>query len=136
MVEMKDRLYRRCSNYALSKFIVDNGPEDLWRRENQDSSKFTHFNRSPGARSRIDSVFTDIRIVNNTKINNMVSYANHYDAISVDILPTKTKIGKDSWYLILFYVSPSSPQLQRFRLFIKTQSLLSEWHVGILQISF
>ena len=28
------RLYRCCSNYALSKLIVDNGLEDLWRREN------------------------------------------------------------------------------------------------------
>ena len=31
------RLYRCCSNYALSKLIVDNGLEDLWRRENPDS---------------------------------------------------------------------------------------------------
>ena len=34
------RLYRWCSNYALSKIIVDNGLEDLWRRENSDSSEF------------------------------------------------------------------------------------------------
>ena len=27
-------LYGRCSNYSLSKLIVDNGLEDLWRREN------------------------------------------------------------------------------------------------------
>ena len=25
------RLYRCCSSYALYKFIVDNGLEDLWR---------------------------------------------------------------------------------------------------------
>ena len=25
-----------CSNYALSQLIVDNGLEDLWRRENPD----------------------------------------------------------------------------------------------------
>ena len=31
------RLYRSCSNYALSKLIVDNGLQDLWRRENLDS---------------------------------------------------------------------------------------------------
>ena len=31
------RLYRCCSNYALSKLIVDNGLENLWRRENPDS---------------------------------------------------------------------------------------------------
>ena len=30
------RLYRCCSNYTLSKLIVDNGLEDLWRRENSD----------------------------------------------------------------------------------------------------
>ena len=28
------RFYRCCSNYALSKLIMDNGLEDLWRREN------------------------------------------------------------------------------------------------------
>ena len=28
------RLYGCCSNYALPKRIVDNGLEDLWRREN------------------------------------------------------------------------------------------------------
>ena len=28
------RLYRCCSSYALSKPIMDNGLEDLWRREN------------------------------------------------------------------------------------------------------
>ena len=40
------RLYRCCSNYALSKLIVDNGLEDLWRRENPDSSEFTYYDRS------------------------------------------------------------------------------------------
>ena len=34
------RFYRCCSNYALSNLIVDNGIEDLWRRENPDSPKF------------------------------------------------------------------------------------------------
>ena len=40
------RLYRFCSNYALSKLIVDNGPEDLWRRENPDSTDFICYDRS------------------------------------------------------------------------------------------
>ena len=40
------RLYRCCSNYTLSKLIVDNGLEDLWRRENPDSIKFTCYDRS------------------------------------------------------------------------------------------
>ena len=42
----KQRLYRCSSNYALSKLIVDNGLEDLWRRENPDSPEFTCYNRS------------------------------------------------------------------------------------------
>ena len=40
------RLYRCCSNYALSKLIVDNGLEDLWRKENPDSYEFTRYDRS------------------------------------------------------------------------------------------
>ena len=40
------RLYRCCSNYALSKLIVDNGLEDLWRRENPDSPEFICYDRS------------------------------------------------------------------------------------------
>ena len=28
----------------------------------------------------------------------MVSFTDHYNAIFIDILPSKTKIGKDSWY--------------------------------------
>ena len=28
----------------------------------------------------------------------MVSFIDHYNAISIDRLPSKTKIGKDSWY--------------------------------------
>ena len=39
-------LYRCCSSYALSKPIVDNGLEDLWRRKNPDPSDFTCYNRT------------------------------------------------------------------------------------------
>ena len=39
-------LYRCCCNYTLSKLIVDNGLEDLWRRENPDFSEFTCYDRS------------------------------------------------------------------------------------------
>ena len=47
--------------------------------------------------SRIDRVYTDIKIANNTKINHiMVSFTNHCNAISIDRLPSKTKIGKNS----------------------------------------
>ena len=35
------RLYMYCSNYALSKLIVDSERVDLWRSENPDSSEFT-----------------------------------------------------------------------------------------------
>ena len=39
------RLYRCCSNFALSKLIVDNELQDLWRRK-PDSPDFTHYDRS------------------------------------------------------------------------------------------
>ena len=39
------RLYRCSSNYVLSKLIVDNGIEDLWRRENPDFSEFICYDR-------------------------------------------------------------------------------------------
>ena len=68
-------LYRCRFNYALSKLIVDNGLEDLWRRKNPDSSEFTRYNRSPGTRSTIDRVYTDTEMASNTKMNHiMVSF--------------------------------------------------------------
>ena len=49
--------------------------------------------------STIDRVYTDINIANNTKINNiMVSFSDHYTAISIYSLPSKTKTGRDSCY--------------------------------------
>ena len=42
------RLYKCCSNYALSKLIVNNGLEDLWRRENPDYPEFICCDRSFG----------------------------------------------------------------------------------------
>ena len=48
-------------------------------------------------RIRIDSVYTNIKIDNNTKINHiMVSFTNYYNAISIDRLPSKTKTEKYS----------------------------------------
>ena len=48
---------------------MDNGLEDLWRRENPDSSEFTHYDRFSGTRSN----------ANNTKINQiMVYFTDHY----------------------------------------------------------
>ena len=40
------RLHRCCSNYTLSKLMVDNGLEDLLRRDNPDSPEFSHCDRS------------------------------------------------------------------------------------------
>ena len=49
-------------------------------------------------RSVIDRVCTDIEIANNTRINHiMVSFADHQNAISIDRIPSKSKIGEDSW---------------------------------------
>ena len=90
------RLYKCDSNYALPKIILDNGLEDLWRRENPDFSEFTHYDRSSDSRSRIGRVYTDIKITNNTKINHiMVSFTDHYNSFPLERLPSKTKIGKD-----------------------------------------
>ena len=44
----KQRLYRCSSYYALSKIIVDNGLEDIWRGERPDSPEFTCYDRSFG----------------------------------------------------------------------------------------
>ena len=47
----KQRLYRCCSNYALSKLIVGNRLEDIWRRVNPVSPKFIcdrSFGKDPG----------------------------------------------------------------------------------------
>ena len=54
--------------FYLSKLVVENGLEDLWRRENADISEITHYNRSSGTRSRIDRAYTYIKIGKNTKI--------------------------------------------------------------------
>ena len=40
------RLHRCFSNYALSKLTMDNGIEDLWRRENPDYPEFICYDRT------------------------------------------------------------------------------------------
>ena len=50
----------------------------------------------------------------------MVSFTDHYNAISIDRLSSKTKIGKDSLKQF-FYVSPSSPQLKRILFLLEIQ---------------
>ena len=65
--------------------------------ENPDSSEFTRYDRFLGTKSRINRVYPDIKIASNTKINRiMVSFTDCYHAISIDRLPLKTKVGKDS----------------------------------------
>ena len=92
-------LYRCRSNYSLSKLIVDNGLEYSRREENPDSSQFNRYDGSSGTRSRIDSVYTNINIASNIKINHiMVSFTDNYNAIFIDRFPSKINIGKDSWY--------------------------------------
>ena len=79
------RIYRCCSNYALSKLIEDNGLEGLQERENPDLYEFTHYHESSSTRSRIGRVYTDIKSASNTKINHiMVSFTVHYNVISID----------------------------------------------------
>ena len=95
------KLYRCRLNYSLSKLIVDNRLEGLWRGKNSESSEFTRHNRSSGARSRIGRIYTDIKVANNIKINHiMIFFTDHYNAISIERLPSKIKIGKESWYFI------------------------------------
>ena len=91
--------YRCHSNFALSKIITDNGLEDLWRRENPEISEFTRYDKSSGTRSRIDRVYTDKKIANNTKIiHKMIYFSDHYNALFIDKFSSKTKIGKDLWH--------------------------------------
>ena len=84
-------LYKCHFNYALSKLIMDNELEDLWRKNNLDSSEFTHYNRSSGIRSTIDRIYADIKIAINTKINHiMVSFPDLYNANFIDRFLSKT----------------------------------------------
>ena len=57
------RLYKCGVNYDLSKLIVNNGFEDLWRKENPYFSEFTYNDRSSGARSRTDRVYSDKKLL-------------------------------------------------------------------------
>ena len=78
---------------------MDNGGEDLWRRESPDSSGFTCYNRSSGTRSIIDRVFSVIKMASNTNINHiMLSFTDYYNGIFIDIFPSKTKVGNNSRY--------------------------------------
>ena len=86
----------------------------------QTRQSLPRYNRSSGTRSRIDRIYTDIEIASNTKINYiMVPFTDHYNAISLDRLLSKTKIGKDQWYfniplLCKFEVSSTKKKLLIF----------------------
>ena len=99
------RLYRCSSNYALSKLIVDNGLEDLGEGRTQiPLSSPATIGSLQG--STIDWVYTDIKIANNIKINHiMVSFTNHYNAISIERLPSKT-------FLFVFSIKNTKKQVQ------------------------
>ena len=51
----------------------------------------------------------------------MIYFTDHYNAVFLSRLPSKTKTGKGyaNLIIIFFHVSPSSPQLQRICFFIK-----------------
>ena len=97
-------------------------------------------------RSRIDRVYTHIKIASNTKINHiMVSSTDLYNDISIDRLPSKSKIRNDSCYFnnslwwklefssTLFDGSPSSPQLQRIGFsYLKKLPFFIKWLLWIL----
>ena len=78
---------------------MENGLEDLWKRENPDASEFTRYDRSSGTRSRIDGAYTDITSANNTKIKyKMISFCDHYNALFINRLSSIMKIGKGLWH--------------------------------------
>ena len=87
-------------NYTLSKFIVDNGLEGLQRKENPDSSEFTHYDRCCGPRSMIRSFSTNIKFASNAKINHiMVLFTGHCnDIFLLDRFSSKNKVGNDKLY--------------------------------------
>ena len=130
----KQRPYRCCSSYALSKPIMDDRLEDLWRRENPDSPEFTCYQGS-----RIDRIYADIKIANNNKINHIiVSFTNYYNANSIDRLPSKTKIEKYSWYFnnILWCKSKVSSATKTFLFLLKTNKKKAQlqWAPGCSKI--
>ena len=90
----RQKLYRCCSSYA---FIVDNGLR-IYGEGRTQIPLSSPFMIKPLGRIHADNVYADIKIANNTESNHiMESFTDHYNAISVDWLPSKTKIGKVLW---------------------------------------
>ena len=126
--------YRCHSNCALSKIVMDNGLEDFWRRENPETSEFTCCDRSSGTRSRINRVYTDKKIANNTKITHkMISFSDHYNALIINRFSSKTKTGKDLWHFnnSLLEKTAFCSNTQNLLTFLKTKrinySSTSDW---------
>ena len=117
----------------------DNWLEDLWRTESPDSTEFTGYDRFCGKRTRIDGVYADIKIANNTNIRHRTSFTDHYNARTIDRFPSKTKIGKalchfNNSFLSKNHFSSTSknllPILKR-----KKKKFFTKWLVGIHQMS-
>ena len=57
----------------------------------------------------------------------MVSFTDHYNAISIDRLPSKTKIGKGSWCFINSFKEKVLAFILKVDLVFSHQSLAEEW---------
>ena len=74
-------------------------------------------------KSRIARVYTNTKIADNTNNNHiMIAFTDHYNIITLFLLTDSTqklKLEKiHGTLIILFYVSPGSPQLQRICFFL------------------
>ena len=75
------RLYKSCSYY---NFNVDNRLRIYGEKRSQ-IPEFMCYGFNCKGRSRIDRVYNDIKIAKSTKGNHiMVSFTDHYNAISID----------------------------------------------------
>ena len=118
-MEIKDQVFlNEGSNYALSKFITDNGLKNLWRKESPDSSGYTHYNRSC---QQYQDESHHIRLF----------FTDHYNGISFDRLLSKSwKILEkvNGILIILFSVKTSCIQLQIICFFMKkTKNSAKDW---------
>ena len=58
--------------YVISIVSCQNSSWIMDWRENPDFSEFIRYNRSSGTTSTLDRVYTDIKMVSNTKINHII----------------------------------------------------------------
>ena len=148
MVEIQDKEFIDVVSIILfqnSSWIIGTRIYRKWRTHIFLSSS-TALDFLFSTRSRIDRVYTHIKIASNTKINHiMVSSTDLYNDISIDRLPSKSKIRNDSCYFnnslwwklefssTLFDGSPSSPQLQRIGFsYLKKLPFFIKWLLWIL----